>query len=232
MTNIKLSEFSNMSFNGSSQADFLSLSNEISAARGDRSSLDLRISTISNFASPNAGGIIPGQFYDNAFQGANATTLTGVANRAVMAPFYTSTRMRIDQYGVAVSSGVAGALGRLFIYGSNSEGWPDELLHESPIDLNFATSGYKFDAVDFTFDAGRQYWLGILNSSTASIRAVSTTSAVNLGLGTSTGTTYATVIQRTVASFANPLPANWGFVASERGLAVAPPSIRMRAAAL
>lgn len=217
---------------GVAQEDFDLLAGEIAEARGDRSTLNLRISTISNFASPNAGGNIVGQFVDNAFHGGNATTLTGVANRAVMAPFYTSHPLRIDQFGVAVSSGVAGAQGRLFMYEAGPDGWPDALIFEGPANLDFATSGYRYHPIDFTFDAGRQYWLGLLSSSTAAVRAIATTSAVNLGLGTSTGTTYATVLQRTMAAFANPLPANWGFVTSDRGLATAPPSIRMRVAEL
>jgi hypothetical protein len=208
--------------------DTSALETEIAEARGDRSDLNKRISTISNFASPNAGGVIVGQYYDNAFQGTASATLAGAANRIDMAPFYTSQRLRIDQLGVAVSTAAAGAFGRCFIYGSDEAGWPSELLYEGDGDLNFDTTGYKPHSLDFTFDAGRQYWLGVRYSSTGTIRAVNAGSAVNLGVNGAAGSNYFTVVRRTLA-FATPLPANWNFVTGDRVANVAPPSIRMRA---
>lgn len=208
----------------------VALAAEIAGARGDRSALALRLATISNFASPNAGGVIVGQYYDNAFQGTAATTLAGAANRVDMAPFYTSVPLRIDQLGVAVSTAVASALGRCFIYGSDADGWPDDLLYEGDSNLDFGGTGYRSHTLDFTFDSGRQYWVGVRHSSTATVRAINVSSAVNLGAFSSTGTTYFTMVRRTL-TFATPLPAEWAFVASDRTSAN-PPSIRMRAAAL
>jgi hypothetical protein len=204
---------------------------EIVEARGNRSSLNLRLSTISNFASPNAGGVIVGQYYDNAFQGTQSSTLAGAANRVDMAPFYTSQRLRIDQLGVAVATAVAGSLVRCFIYESDSTGWPNELLYEGGTDLSGAATGYVSHTLDFTFDSGRQYWLGVRHSSTATLRSINTSSAVNLGVNGGAGTQYFTILRRTLA-FATPLPANWNFVAGDRVANVTPYSIRMRAAAL
>jgi hypothetical protein len=204
---------------------------EVVEARGQRSRLHLRISTISNFASPNAGGNIVGQFCDNAFHGLAPTTLAMAANRMDLAPFFTSTPLRIDQLGVAVSTAVAGSLLRCVIYEADSDGWPNELLYEGDTDLDSGVTGYRFHALDFTFDSGRQYWLGVRSSSTATIRAIGVGSAVNLGLNGSNGTNYFTVIRRTLA-FATPAPALWNFVPADRAANVPPPSIRMRAAAL
>lgn len=203
---------------------------EIEAARGDRSSLALRLATISNFASPNAGGVVVGRYYDNAFQGANAGTGAGAANRVEMSPFYTSTRLRIDQLGVAVSTAVAGSLLRCCIYGSDADGWPDALLYEGDSDLSGATAAFVSHALDFTFDSGRQYWLGVRFSSTTTLRTIANGSMPNLGLAASNGSTYATMLRRTLA-FATPLPESWGFVAGDL-TAGNPASVRMRAAAI
>jgi hypothetical protein len=214
---------------GVSQEDFDDLEAEVADARGDRSTLGLRISNISNFASPNAGGVISGQYYDNAFHGTVSAALAGIANRLDMAPFFTSQALTIDQIGVAVATAASGALGRCFIYEAGVDGWPDALVYEGADDLDFSTTGYKSHSFDFTFEAGRQYWLGCRFSATGTIRAVNVSSAVNLGVNGPTGAQYFTVLRRTLA-FATPLPSAWSFVAGDRAANVAPPSIRMRAA--
>jgi hypothetical protein len=210
------------------------LAAEIAEARGDRSALALRLGTMSNFASPNAGGIVVGQYYDNAFQGTNSSTLAGGVNRVELAPWYTSQRMRVDRIGVAVSTAAAGVLGRCFVYGSGPDGWPDQLLWEAPSgpgELDMSVTGVVEHAVDMTFDAGRQYWLGLRRSGAAAVRAVNTGSAVNLGLSGANGTTYFTILRRTLDYF-TPLPTTWGFSPADLAAGAAPPSIRMRAAPL
>jgi len=213
-------------FTGDQIAEILG---EVVTARGDRSDLNKRISTISNFASPNAGGVIVGQFYDNSFQGTASSTLAGAANRVDLAPFYTSQRLRVDQIGVSVSTAVASALGRIVIYASDDTGWPSEKVYEGASNLDFGSTGYKFHTLDFSFDSGRQYWVGVLQSSTATLRTIGLGSAVNLGVNGSNGANYFTVLRRT-HTFANLLPADWGFLAADRVANVTPPSIRFRAA--
>jgi hypothetical protein len=203
---------------------------EVITARGDRANLNNRISTISNFASPNAGGVTAGQYYDNAFQGTASAALAGTANRVDMSPFYTSQPLRIDQIGVAVSTAVASSQLKCFIYSSDANGWPDELLYEGGTNLDGGSTGFKFHTLDFTFDSGRQYWLGVRWSSTTGIRSVNVSSAVNLGLATATSANYVTILRRTI-SYATPLPATWNYVIGDRASNVTPPSIRMRAAA-
>jgi hypothetical protein len=214
-----------------SQSDFNNLQSEIVEARGDRTNLDLRISTISNFASPNAGGNIIGQYYDNAFQATVSASLAGAVNRIDLAPFYTSQRLRIDQIGIGVVTAVAGSLAKVVIYSSDSNGWPDQLLFEGSSDLDCSTTGYKFHSLDFTFDSGRQYWLGVRFNSTQSIRSLALASAVNLGVNGSSGNTYFSTLRRTI-TYSNSAPSNWNFVTGDRAANVTPPSIRMRAAAL
>jgi hypothetical protein len=202
---------------------------EVIAARGSRSALGLRISTISNFASPNAGGIIPGHYYNHAPHAIAGSTIAGTANRCSLVPFYTSAPMSIDQLGINVTTGAAGALGRCAIYGSDANGWPDDLLYEGPSDLSFAaTNSFVFHSPSFTFDSGRQYWLGLKQSSTATIRGVAVAGCYNLGLATSNGNSYLTELRRTLP-FADPFPSNWNFVTADRVSAITP-DIRMRAA--
>lgn len=201
---------------------------EVATARGDRSALGLRIATISNFASPNAGGFVVGQFYDNAFQGTAATTGASAINRLDLSPFYTSVRMRIDQLGVAVSTAGAGAA-RCVIYGSDEQGWPDNRVLSVDIQ-DTGTTGYRFGAVDFTFDSGRQYWLGVHTAAAPTFRCINVSSAVNLGVNGSNGTSYFSILRRTI-TYASGAPAVWGFLNSDR-IAANPVSIRMRAAAL
>ena len=208
----------------------VALAAEIAAARGDRSALTERISTVSNFASPNAGGIVVGQYYDGALHALNNTTLTGAVGRVQMGPFYTSERLRIDQIGVLVSTASGGALGKCFIYGSGSDNWPSDLLFEASDDLDFSTTGFKSHSIDFTFDAGRQYWLGVRTSAGGALRALSQGSSANIGLFLNDSVSYNTSLRRTI-TYATALPDPWVFDSADfiNGSAY---SIRMRAAAL
>lgn len=215
---------------GVTQEAFDALKAEVEAARGDRSDLNRRISAISNFASPNAGGIVVGSYYDNCFHSTANGTLIGVANRLDLAPFYTSQRLRIDTIGTLVSTAAAGTELKLVLYGSTDEGWPDDLLFES-LPLSAATTGHKFDTLDFTFDSGRQYWLGVRHSGTPTLRALNLATAVNLGCASATAQTYFSVLRRTVP-FVDPAPDPWNFQPSDRFANAASPAIRMRAAAL
>lgn len=199
-----------------------------SDVRGGAASLNDRLGCISNFASPNAGGVVTGQYYDNSFQGTASSTLAGAANRLDLAPYYTSVPLSIDQIGVAVSTAVAAATGKVVIYSADADGWPDVLLYESG-DLDFSTTGYKSAALTFTFDSGVQYWVGVHHSSTATIRSINVSSAVNLGLTSSSAANYATILRRTVA-YANSAPSPWNFVNRDRVANTTPPSIRFRAA--
>lgn len=201
---------------------------DITTPSADTTTLFKRVDVISNFASPNAGGVISGQYYDNSFQGTASATLAGAANRLDLAPFYTSVPLTIDQIGVACSTLISGALGRIAVYSSDAQGWPDQLLYYGDTDLNFTTTGYKYHTCSFTFERGTQYWLGIHQSSTATLRTINVSSAVNLGVNGSAGSNYFTILRRTI-TYASGAPTAWNFVTADRVAGVTPPSIRFRA---
>lgn len=197
------------------------------APQGGAASLAARINTIGNFASPNAGGIVSGSYYDNSFQGTASATLAGAANRMDIAAFFTSVPLSINQIGVGVTTGVAGAQVKILIYETGDDGWPSNKLYESAA-LSAAATAYVFEALAFTFQSGRTYWVGVRHSATATLKTISVSSACNYGLTSNNSTTYANVLRKTLA-FATVAPASWGFVAADL-VAATPPSIRFRAA--
>jgi hypothetical protein len=190
------------------------------------------VGVISNFASPNAGGIVIGQIYDNSFQGTSAANVVGVANRIELAPYYTSSAFTADQLGIRVTTVAAGGLGRILVYGSSADGWPDALLFQGSVDLDMGgTTGFRFHAEDFVFERGTQYWVGIHTNSAARYSGIATSSAVNLGLTSPDSTSYATVLRRTLA-FASAAPSSWAYVNADRASNASPPSIRFRVKSL
>lgn len=195
---------------------------------GAASDVATRLSVISNFVAPNAGAYISGNYYDNAFQGSASGTLAGTANIMDLAPFYSSATVAINQLGVAVSTAVASAQVKVVIYGSDANGWPGALLHESAA-ITAATTGYQSETLSFTFSAATQYWVGVRHSSTSTLRTVAVASAKNLGLGGSNTANYFTILRRTLA-FATAAPNPWGFVTADLVNNVTPPSVRFRAA--
>jgi hypothetical protein len=145
-----------------------------------------------------------------------------------MSPFFVSNSLTIDRLGVAVSTAVAGSLLKCFIYGSDSQGWPDQLLYEGDGDLSGAAVGYVSHTLDFTFNTGIQYWLGVRYSGNTTVRGVPLSSSVNLGVEFTAGTSYFSKLLRTI-TFANALPQSWAFQSSDLDAGVCP-SIRFRAA--
>lgn len=187
-----------------------------------------RLNTIGNFASPNAGGIVTGNYYDQSFHGANSSTTAGVANRMELYPFFTSTTFAIDQIGVAVSTLLAGSNAKVIIYAAGTDGWPNSKLYESA-DLSCAAAGFVGVSVSFTFNSGTIYWLGVRTSSTQTLRSIAATSITNLGLNGSNGTNYFTALRRTL-TYATAAPSTWSFTSADLAAAVIPYSVRFRAA--
>ena len=207
----------------------IAIKQEVEDARAGKQNLNTRITTISNFASPNAGDVHSGLFYDNSFHAANSATLalTNLANRLTVAPFYTSRDLSIDQIGVAVSTAAASSLGKILIYSSTATERPGLRLLNPADELDFSTSGFKAHSVDFTFEAGRQYWIGLHCVGTAAIRSIPITSAVNLGLTSSSGNNYFTAVSIPLG-YPDDAPASWAFATSQLQ-AITPPSFRFRA---
>lgn len=202
---------------------------EVVTARGGRSTLSKRLDVMSAASSPNAVPVAIGRWYDGAFHGANPGTLAGAANRLDLGPFFTSQPLRVDRVAVAVSTAVASALAKIVIYNSNDDGVPDQLIYESG-DLDCSTTGGKEVTVDITFDANRVYWLGYRHNSTATLRSIVSSSALNMGMSSSNSSTMLSCLRRTVA-YASAAPDPWAFTDSDAVFAT-PPSIRMRARSL
>jgi hypothetical protein len=185
--------------------------------------------TIAFFASARAAGIVVGNYYDNSVHGvASTVTLASVANRIHLTPFFTATKLRIDQLGIIVTTAAAGAA-RAVIYDSNSNGWPNNLL----LTVNqgdTGTTGWRGASCNFTFIAGKHYWLGFHTAAEPVVRAINSTSFLNLGLTANNATNYFTMLQR-IVTYSSGAPNPWAFVASDLATGT-PPSIRMRAAAL
>lgn len=201
-----------------SEAAFTALQSEVVAARGDRSSLDYRIEAISRYSSPCAGTLFTGDVLDNSRVSTAPTTLAGTANAIRLVPFITSRPFVADAIGGRVATAAAAGTTRFVVYGSDANGWPGPKIFEGASDLSsaFAVAVFHSD-VAIEFDADRVYWLGIRYGATVTtMAAVQSYAAPNLGLiGGMSGTTYASMIQRTVP-FATPAPDDWAYVASER----------------
>ena len=202
------------------------LQTEIAEARS-------QLAAVATFASPNAGGIVPGRYYDNATGSTNSNLYTGAANRVDMVTFITSVPLTVDQIGFAIATPGSGAYGRAFIYSSGADGWPESLMYESNSDLDLNTSSFSGEtlASPLTFEANRIYWVGWrfgAATTYAVMRGLATTSMPNLGLGSSAGNSYCSVIRRSIP-FATPMPATWDFTETDLTVNTIGPSIRMRA---
>lgn len=211
--------------------DYTELRAEVEEARGGRASLPLRLATISDFASPNAGQAIPGRYYDNAFHAAAAANYAMPQRRLELAPFYTSQRLKFDQIGVVVNTTGTATVGRVYIYSATAEGWPNELLFESA-DINLTAVGFSGVAVSpaFIFDKARSYWMGFRTfDGTVTLRAIPTSSCVNLGLLMADANQYCTVVRRILGAGTPPAPNPWDFAEADLVGNVTPVSIRMRA---
>lgn len=203
---------------------------EVAEARGARSTLARRINTIGNAASPNGVPVVVGRWYDGAFHGANPGTLAGAANRIDLGPYFSSNPIRIDRVAISVSTAVASALAKIVIYEADPDtGVPTTLLYESG-DLDCSTTGGKEVTVDITLEAGRFYWLGTRHNSTATLRTVVSSSALNFGLASSNSSTYLSCLRRTL-TYATAAPTDWTYVDTDPVFAT-PPSVRLRARSL
>lgn len=192
-----------------------------------------QLSAVSAFAAPNAGGIVPGRYYDNATTSAPNVSYTSAVDRVEMTPFITPRQLRVDQIGFAVATAGSAAYGRAFAYEAGADGWPSDLLFEGATDLDLNSVNFRGHtlASPITFEANRVYWVGWrfgAATTYAVLRGLGVSSAPNLGLAGSSNNTYCSVLRRTIP-FATRMPATWGFVESDMGANIVPPSIRMRA---
>ena len=191
------------------------------------------LSAVSAFAAPNAGGIVPGRYYDNATTSVANSNYTSGIDRVDMTPFIASRPLSVDQIGFAVVTAGSAAYGRAFVYECGADGWPADLLFEGDDDLDLNSVNFRGHtlASPITFEANKVYWVGWrfgAATTYAALRGLNVSSAPNLGLAASSNNTYCSVLRRSIP-FATRMPATWGFVGSDLTANIVPPSIRMRA---
>ena len=187
---------------------------------------------VSTFAAPNAGGIVPGRYYDNATTSVANSNYTSAVDRVDMTPFITSRTLQVNQIGFAVVTAGSAAYGRAFVYETGADGWPSDLVFEGNDDLDLNSLNFRGHtlASPITFEANKVYWVGWrfgTATTYATMRGLNISSAPNLGLAASFSNNYLSVLRRTIP-FTTRMPATWGFVESDMAASVVP-SFRMRA---
>lgn len=194
-----------------------------------------RLSVISNFASPNAGGFVSGNYYDGCMNGSTGSTLTASGDRIEMIPYYTSEELTIDQIGIQTTvAGGSGVSVKIVIYQSGSDGWPDAIVYESAEIAVDGATGFQSIAASFTFAAGVGYWVGCwYESGVGTFRGISKDSLRSLGPSGSAANTQYTMIRRTGLTY-NPssgtAPDPWTFTSSDLVANFIPPCVRFRKA--
>lgn len=132
------------------------------------------------------------------------TTLTLTGNRVYYIPFIPKIDCRITELAVEVTTASSGS-GQVGVYNSNANYRPHTLL--GYISISTGTTGVKSGAVNISLVAGRLYWLAIVNSSGATVRALAV-GGIDTILGISTGgTAWNTHYYQSVSSAVLPSPA-------------------------
>lgn len=187
------------------------------------------IKTLRRQSACNAGGVVAGVYYDNAYLAATSATLAASANLLAVVPFTSPVAMSIDRLGIVVTTLASSGTADLHIYECLDNGWPGAKLLSTGT-LSTSTTGIKEATISFTFEAGKTYWLGIRAGVAVSVRGVPLSSAKQFGLITAdgSGSSYATALVVS-STFGTAVPNPWGSVTFSQLSAVIPPSFRMRA---
>lgn len=113
------------------------------------------------------------------------TTLALSTNRIYYIPFVSPINCMITQLAVEVTTASAGT-GQIGVYNSNNFR-PFQRLG-TPVDINTGTTGVKSGNTNVSIVAGELYFLALINTAGATIRAVAVGSLHTI-LGIATGTT-------------------------------------------
>jgi len=124
--------------------------------------------------------VIAGQVYNNALTAGTTVTTPGATNRMEISPLIPINDMTVTDIGINVTTVVAGSLARIIVY-SDLNGTPNLKLIEST-NLDCSTLGFKKYLIDYTFQKGVVYWLGIHFSAAISVRAIPLSSMMPLGM--------------------------------------------------
>lgn len=168
------------------------------------------------------------RYFDQSLLAVGSSNLVGVAGRIDLVPWVPWYDQTVDRLGVNVTTGVAGALGRVVIYGANANDEPDALLWLPATDLSLATAAFVEHTQTLSFKKNVLYYIGFFHGSTATISSIQGFVLPNYGFSVSTSTSPGSVIRQTV-TYPN-APANFGFIPASHFSASSGPSIRMRAA--
>ena len=152
-------------------------------------------------------------------------TLTATANQQEIAPFVPGHTFSIDQMGLCVSTLNAGSAACL-IFDADENGRPTTFLAKSG-DVDTGTTGTKFGAVDFEFEAGKLYWIGQWVSAAPEIRRGGSDSHWALTWTTADPPVRQSALRRTLAW--GETVTDWVYDASQH-VSVAAPFVLMRMA--
>jgi hypothetical protein len=177
------------------------------------------------FLMPDVGDYILGS---SGAGGSTLATLACVANTVMLFPFVPRASFAVDRLSVNVTSGVASAQGKLVVYASDANGRPDAKITETA-DLDFSSTGLKEATVALTLKRGVTYWLGLRNSSTATLSTFTGGGTPDINGGTPS--TFARKVIRRTLTYATAAPSSWVYVNSEVGVGnSAAPAVWLRRA--
>lgn len=197
------------------------------------SSMQSKVAGAGKMLSCFAGGVVPGMFYDQSFTAAASGTIAARSSMDAY-PFMVPRDLKIDQIGVNVTTVGSGSRVRLSVYATGANGWPAGILLDTPTIATTAV-GYAFATVDFTFQAGVMYWLGIkaTGSGLPTLRSVLAAGTRPLGMTSATGISYNNVLSTSAVGGADAASTTpWPTMTAAYAVALASQvAIRMRAAA-
>jgi len=134
---------------------------------------------------------ISGRYYDTSLLTQPPTTKSTNASFAEAYPFWVATPAEIDLIGLEVLSGTGGGEAQLGAYNTLTTGLPgDRLFATSKLDCS--ATGFKSEALSYTFLPGVLYWIAVHTNASFSVRAVLST--VNIGLTSGSGSVYGTLV--------------------------------------
>ena len=172
-----------------------------------------------------------GSYLTAAINATALTTLAGAAGRMDLYPYIPGRNISVDLLSIEVTTLVAGAQARIGMYSSNAAGAPAQLLTGAGTLLDCGSTGAKNSTLapsPLVLVKGNIYWLAVLSSSTAAVRALSSNAVMPLS-GAATGGSHNTILRATGLTFASGLPTT-APVGAARAPNIAPPLVRLRLA--
>jgi len=150
---------------------------------------------------------ISGNYFDCGVGGTTRTTNPGILDRVLVMPFVPGQDIAVDRAAIDVTTFIAAAESRIVIYDSDGAGGvPSTRLYDSA-EQDCSTTGIKEVTLAFTFQAGKLYWVGVHNSSTATLRAISVADLRPIGvIGTASGAVYTAYRVQSVFGTDSPNP--------------------------